>query len=266
MPCAMTHPPVPIRRLVFANRKGGCGKTTSAVNLAHALALMGRRVLLVDVDPQAHATLSMGFSPDEPRPTVFDLMNGDAAVEDIMLPVFTEGLFLLPASRDLIHMEMDAERRGVPQTRLAEKLSSISVPLEYIVIDPPPSLGNLAVNALAAAVEVLIPMPMHFLAMEGLAEMMRLIYTINATWNPDLRLLGIVPTFFNPSTKIAREISADIERNFGTDKLLPGIRQNITLAEAPGYGKSVLEYAPKSIGAEDYRLLAQMLDEMGGGS
>ena len=252
-----------LRRIVFANRKGGCGKTTTAVNVAHALALLNHRVLLVDIDPQAHATLSLGISPDEPRPTVFDLLNGTAAAADVIMPTFAEKLLLMPAARDLIHLELNADPFQGHQTRLAEKLTALPPDLAYIVIDPPPSVGSLSINALTASREVFIPMPMHFLAMEGLAEMMRLIYTVNASWNPDLRLGGIVPTFLNPNTRIAREITGDIQQMFGEGKLLAGIRQNITLAEAPGYGKSVLEYAPKSIGADDYRLLAHQIDHMG---
>ncbi|MBF0242804.1 MAG: ParA family protein [Desulfamplus sp.] len=251
------------RKIVFANRKGGCGKTTTAVNVAHALAMQNRRVLLVDVDPQAHATLSFGISPDEKRRNLFHLLKGDVSVLDIMLPTFSDNLFLIPASRDLIELEISLDTPSFNQTSLAEHLLTLqteSVKLDYIIIDPPPSVGILSINALVAAREVFIPMPMHFLAMEGLAEMMRMIYTINASWNSDLRLSGIIPTFLNPNTKIAKEITTDIQNTFGADKLYPGIRQNITLAEAPGYGKSVLAYAPKSIGSDDYKVLAQRID------
>lgn len=255
-------PTSPMRLIVFANRKGGCGKTTTAVNVAHALALQKRRVLLVDLDPQAHTTLSLGFSPDHKRPTVLDLIRGDASVAEIMLPTLADDLFLLPAARDLLSLETDSRHQSGLPTRLAEQLLTFPMGMEYMIIDPPPSMGNLTVSALTAVREVYIPMPMHFLAMEGLAEMMRLIYMVNASWNADLRLGGIIPTFLNPHTRIAREISAEIQQNFGAAKLLPGIRQNITLAEAPGYGKSVLAYAPRSIGAEDYRVLAKVIDEV----
>lgn len=260
MPVVSTQADLPVRRIVIANRKGGCGKTTTAINLAHALVLRGRQVLLMDADPQAHATLSLGISPDDPRPAMYHLLTGKAAMAEIILPVLEEGLYLLPACRDLIHLEMDAAPVAGHQTRMAEMTETFPMALDYVIIDPPPSTGNLMINALVAATDVLIPMPLHFLAMEGLAEMMRLIYTVNATWNADLRLLGIVPTFLNPQTRIAREITTEIAQNFGTDKLFAGIRQNINLAEAPGYGKSVLAHAPRSIGAEDYRVLAAAID------
>jgi chromosome partitioning protein len=252
-----------VRSIVFANRKGGCGKTTTAVNVAHALVNRGRQVLLVDMDPQAHTTLSLGISPDSLPASVCDLLSGDIPHDQVVLQTHVPNLFLIPSSRNLTRMEIEPASQQITETALAEHLALHVRSVDYVIIDLPPAVGMLSISALVAAREVFIPMPMHFLAMEGLAEMMRLIYMTNARWNPRLRLQGIIPTFFNKNTRIAREICLEIIRNFGEDKLMPGIRMNVSLAEAPGSGTTIFEYAPKSIGANDYDLLADRIEMMG---
>ena len=252
-----------MRSIVFANRKGGCGKTTTAVNVAHALVNRGRQVMLVDMDPQAHATLSLGISPDSLPASVYDLLSGNMPHDRVVLQTLVPGLFLIPSSRNLTRMEIEPASHRITETALAEHLTQHARSVDYIIIDMPPAVGMLSISALVAAREVYIPMPMHFLAMEGLAEMMRLIYMINARWNPRLRLQGIIPTFFNRNTRIAREICMDIIQNFGEEKLMPGIRLNVSLAEAPGSGTTIFKYAPKSIGAVDYDLLADRIEMLG---
>jgi len=252
-----------MRSIVFANRKGGCGKTTTAVNVAHALVNRGRQVMLVDMDPQAHTTLSLGISPDSLPASVYDLLSGDMPHDRVVLQTHVPGLSLVPSSRSLTRMEIEPASHRITETALAEHLTQHARSFDYIIIDLPPAVGMLSISALVAAREVYIPMPMHFLAMEGLAEMMRLIYMINARWNPRLRLQGIIPTFYNKNTRIARDICQEIIRNFGRDKLMPGIRMNVSLAEAPGSGSTIFEYAPKSIGAIDYALLADRIEMLG---
>lgn len=248
------------RFIVFANRKGGCGKTTTAVNVAHCLAMKKKKTLLIDLDPQAHSTISLGKNTHgQNNPSIVTLLNGKKTLNDIIVPTNIDGLSLAPSSRDLISFELEASSRKGSENILSEKLSGTVNRFDFIVFDPPPTIGLLTVSALVAGREVYIPMPMHFLAMEGLAEMMRLIYTLNATCNPDLRLCGVIPTFYNKSTRIAKEIAGDIIKNFGKENLLPGIRMNVSLAEAPGHGKSVLEYAPNSAGAVDYTALADSI-------
>ncbi len=252
-----------VRSIVFANRKGGCGKTTTAVNVAHALVNRGRRVLLVDMDPQAHTTLSLGISPDSLPAGVYDLLSGNISHDRVVLQTHIPCLFLIPSSRNLTRMEIEPASHQITETALAEHLTQHTRSIDYVIIDLPPAVGMLSISALIAAREAYIPMPMHFLAMEGLAEMMRLIYMINARWNPKLRLQGIIPTFFNKNTRIAREICREIIQTFGKDKLMPGIRMNVSLAEAPGSGNTIFEYAPKSIGAMDYDLLADRIEMLG---
>ena len=248
------------RFIVFANRKGGCGKTTTAVNVAHALAKKQKTILLLDVDPQAHATISLGNTEGTRNPGLYQLLRGESELKDVIVPTSLERVSLIPSSRHLINFEAEFSCQEGSVIRLSEKLSGKVSEFDYVIFDPPPSAGLLMMSALAAAQEVYIPMQMHFLNLEGLAEMVRLIYTVNAAWNPNLRLAGIIPTFFNKNTRIAKEIMEDIATHLGEDKLLPGIRMNISLTEAPGHGKSVLEYAPESSGASDYIELADRID------
>ena len=248
------------RFIVFANRKGGCGKTTTAVNVAHALAMEGQKVLLIDADPQAHATIALGIPPLSRKCHILHLLREEAPFNDAVFQTHIPGVCLIPASRELGSFELDFSSRTGSETLLSESLYEDAPGFDYLIFDPPPTAGLLTVSTLVAAHEVFIPMQMHFLAMEGLAEIMHLIYTVNATHNANLQLSAIIPTFFNKKTRLAREITEDIVKNFGADKLLPGIRMNISLAEAPGHGKSIFEYAPQSCGAQDYLEVAHKID------
>ncbi len=248
------------RFIVFANRKGGCGKTTTAVNVAHALAMRGKKVLLIDADPQAHATIALGVPPLSRKCHILHLLREGAPFSDAVFNTHIPGVCLIPASRELGSFELDFSSRKGSESLLSECLYEEAAAFDYLIFDPPPTVGLLTISTLVAAQEVFIPMQMHFLAMEGLAEMMQLIYTINATHNANLSLGAIIPTFFNKNTRLAREITEDIVKNFGAEKLLPGIRMNISLAEAPGHGKSIFEYAPQSSGAADYLEVANRID------
>lgn len=280
------------RYIVFANRKGGCGKTTTAVNIARIFSINRKKVLLVDLDPQAHATLSLSINPDPERPNIYHLLNKKASFSDVVQMVCPESqtvinpqnfsknllstdsttadfknyessigrLYIIPSSRNLSVVETADPKFSADELYLAEILHANALEFDYVFIDPPPSVGILSVSALVAAKEAYIPMPMHFLAMEGLAEMTRLIYQINAAWNPELKLCGIIPTFYNKNTRITKEIASDIIKTFGADRLAPPIRQNVALAESPGHGCSIFEYAPDSIGADDYKTLAVFIE------
>ncbi len=239
------------RIIVFANRKGGCGKTTTAVNTAHALTTHGR-VLLIDMDAQAHVSIIFA-SASPPQNTILEVLEDRLALTEAIFPSRIAGLELIYSSRNLGAYELGADPDDEQALVLAEQIALVQSLYDYIIIDPPPTLGILMVASLVAAKEVFIPMPMHFLAMEGLAEMMQVIYRLNASYNPVLRLSGIVPTFYNRKTKIAQKISEEIRASFGAEIMMPGIRSNITLAEAPAYKKTIFEYAPKSHGAVDYR-------------
>jgi chromosome partitioning protein len=225
------------------------------VNVAHALTAHGR-VLLIDIDAQAHASIILGAVP-ETHITILEVLENSLPLQDAINPSRIAGLDIVYSSRNLGAYELSAGGNDEQSLILAEQVATIQSSYDYIVIDPPPTLGILMVTSLIAAREVYIPMPMHFLAMEGLAEMMQVIYRLNASLNPTLRLSGIVPTFYNQKTKIARKISAEIKVNFGAKMIMPGIRNNITLAESPAYKQTIFEYAPKSHGAVDYRNLVE---------
>ncbi|MBF0101271.1 MAG: ParA family protein [Desulfobacterales bacterium] len=252
------------RRITFSNRKGGCGKTASAVNVAAALALLGRKVLLIDCDAQAHASISLGFFPYNTQKSLYDLLIGtySSVLNVVQQSNFIKNLFVLPATSQLAAFELEFAGHTEARFRLSQLLlAKDASEFDYILMDPPPTVGLLSLMTLVSAKEVVIPVQLHFLGMEGLAEMVRYVYQVNATINPDIRITGIIPTFYNQSTRLAKNILDEIEKTMGKDIVLPPIRQNVSIAEAPSFGKCVLEYAPKSIGSEDFKRLAQLLDQ-----
>jgi len=249
------------RTIVFANRKGGCGKTTTAVNVAHGLSFHGR-VLFIDMDAQAHASTILASRVFSSGFTITEVLEQKIMVEHAIEKTRIDNLFIVRSSRDLGAYELVAGVKEESAMALVEQLRSLAEQYDFIIIDPPPTLGILMVVSLVAAQEVYIPMPLHFLAVEGLAEMMQVIYRLNAGFNPDLHLAGIIPTFFNKKTRTAQEIGNEIKTNFGDHILLPGIRNNINLAESPAYKQTIFEYAPKSIGAEDYTKLITIIEKV----
>lgn len=253
------------RRIVFANRKGGSGKTVTSVNVAAGLALAGNRVLLVDCDPQAHSSLSLGLSPYTTRNTLYDLLAGsDSSLKPFIKPLESpSGLAVLPASGQLAAYELEHSHDPAARSRLATLLLSTreTADFDYILLDVPPNVGLLTIMAMVLAREIIIPMQTHFLAMEGLAEMVRFVYQINATLNPDLVISGIVPTFYTHNTKLGRRVLQELEKNFGPEVILPPVRQNINLAEAPSFGQSIFAYAPSSHGAKDYQAIVARLEK-----
>jgi len=249
------------RIIVFANRKGGCGKTTTAVNVAHGLAAQNS-VLFIDMDAQAHASTILAVHPSPSNSTITQVLEQSIPIDRAIENTRVENLSIIRSSRDLGSYELVAGVKEDSAMVLGEQITPLAAQYDYILIDPPPTLGILMVTSLVAAREVFIPMPLHFLAMEGLAEMMQVIYRLNAGFNPDLRLAGIIPTFFNKKTKTARKIGEEIQTNFGPHMLLPGIRNNIKLAESPAFKQTIFEYAPKSIGASDYNRLVTTIKKV----
>jgi len=246
------------RIIVFANRKGGCGKTTTAVNVAHGLCSFGS-VLFIDMDAQAHASTILASKLSAEGYSINDVLEQKIMINQTIEKTRIDNFFIIRSSRDLGSYELTAGMKEDSAIVLSEQLTPLAAQYDFIIIDPPPTLGILMVISLVAAREVYIPMPLHFLAMEGLAEMMQVIYRLNAGFNPDLRLAGIIPTFFNKKTRTARKIGDEIKMNFGRHMLLPGIRNNIKLAESPAFKQTIFEYSPKSIGALDYKKLIAMI-------
>ena len=260
-----------MRSIAVINQKGGVGKTTTAVNLAAALAANGRRVCVVDLDPQAHATLHLSAALDgvEPPHSVYDLLVGDATLADVRTQA-GENLWLVNAHIDLAAVEIELAALEGRELILRRKLEQDSLELDYLVIDCPPSLGILTLNALSAAEEVLIPLQPHFLALHGLSKLLETIQWAAGRVNPRLRLAGVVLCMYESATRLAAEVAGDVEEFLkrARDQSTPWseakvfttrIRRNIRLAEAPSFGKSILEYAPESHGAEDYLCLAEEL-------
>ncbi|WLE98453.1 MAG: ParA family protein [Candidatus Electrothrix communis] len=246
------------RVIAFANRKGGSGKTTSATNCAHGLSKKGT-VLFIDMDAQAHASTILTAGNVQCTVTVTDVLRKESSIEKAIYKSRLPGLSILPSSRDLGSYELESGVDPKSAVALADLLSPLLTQYDYIILDPPPTLGGLMITSLAAANEVYIPMQFHFLAMEGLAEMMRVIYRLNAEINPALHLAGIIPTFFNRQFKTSRKIYREIATNFGDNMILPAIRNNIKLAEAPAYGQTIFEHSPGSIGAIDYKKLVEAI-------
>ncbi len=248
------------RIIVFANRKGGCGKTTTAVNVAHGLCAYGS-VLLIDMDAQAHASTILALPSFSENTGITRVLEQTLPMDEAIEKTRIKNLFIIRSSRGLGSYELVAGAKEDSALTLAEQITPFTTQYDFIIIDPPPTLGILMVISLVAAREVYIPMHLHFLAMEGLAEMMQVIYRLNAGLNPDLHLAGIIPTFFNKKTCTAREIGDEIKTNFGKHMLLTGIRNNIKLAESPAFKKTIFEYSPKSIGAQDYKKLITTINQ-----
>ncbi|MGE5391335.1 MAG: ParA family protein [Deltaproteobacteria bacterium] len=256
--------------IVIANRKGGSGKTTTSVNLAAGLAKRGWRVLVVDVDSQAQATTSCGIIPAQQTISVYELLQGVAAGQS-MSPGLGKTIIknghpfdLLPSRADLSALEIEVSHHDNAQFLLRDLLLIVDNDYDYILIDSAPSLGLITVNSLVAAQQLIIPVEANFLSMDGLAQMIQILYRINLELNPDLRLLGIVPVKCDLRTNLARSVLDEIKKNFGTDKLLPPIRNDIKLAEAPSFGQTIFEYAPACRGAKDYDALSAAILRKGG--
>ena len=255
-----------MRSIAVINQKGGVGKTTSAVNLSAALAEGGKRVCLIDLDPQAHASLHLGITALDDEPSMYEVLCGDASLRQARRQV-TETLSVVPANLDLAAAELELAGEVGREMILRDRLGEDDEPFDYLILDCPPSLGVLTVNALVAVHEVFLPLQPHFLALHGLSKLLRTIEVVSRRLNSELRLSGVVLCMYDSNTRLAAEVSTDIDEFFaagkGSRRLLQRakffdtrVRRNIRLAEAPSFGQSIFQYAPSSNGALDYRALA----------
>ena len=240
----------------IANQKGGVGKTTTAVSLAAALAIAERSTLLIDIDAQCSATKALGLKPG-PAGDMYSVLAGEAALSEILVPTELQHLSVAPASRDLVGIELEMVTSEGREARLKKALESVRDRFQFILIDCPPSLGLLTVNALAAADGLLIPVQCEYLALEGVSQMVETLQRIQAALNPDLVLDGVLLTMFDERTNLARQVVNDLREYFKEKVYKTVIPRNIRLGEAPSFGRPIMLYDIRSKGSETYLNLAR---------
>ena len=249
------------RVLALANQKGGVGKTTTAVNLSVFLARSGHRTLLVDIDPQANATSSLGVDKLALQGTVYDALAGERPVTECLLRDVRSGLDLLPANGMLAGAEVELVGAPRREFRLRDALEPVVGEYEVVLIDCPPSLGLLTVNALTAAREVIIPIQCEYLALEGLVQLVNTLDLIKRRLNPPLDVFGVLMTMFDARTRLAAQVVQEVRRFFPRRMFRTIIPRTVRLAEAPSYGKAIFEYDPSSRAAQAYAELGRELLE-----
>jgi chromosome partitioning protein len=254
------------RIVAVVNQKGGVGKTTTAVNLAAGVAAAGHKVLLVDFDPQGNCSSAVGYPKDKIERSVYEAIIGDASFADIVVPTDITTLFLAPANMDLVGAEVELINADGREMYLARNLASVADQYEYVIVDCPPSLGLLTVNALAAADGVVVPMQAEYFALEGLSALLTTIDRVRDSVNPRLTLDGVLFCMYDPRTNLAGQVRGEVEEHLGDKVYRTLIPRNVRLSEAPSHGKPVLLYDLRCAGCQSYLELArEFVDRAGTG-
>jgi len=250
-----------MKKIVFCNQKGGVGKTTSTVNVAASFARQGQHVLLVDLDPQGNAGSGVGLNKHRIEKSIYHSLIGQTPLRDIILTTSMENLAIAPANRDLVGADIELMQAFSRETKLKNTLKTVEDDFDYCLIDCPPSLSLLTVNALTAADEVIIPVQTEYYALEGISELMNTISLIRDNLNPDLRVGGIILTMYDSRNNLANQVVEEI-RTYFKDKVFQNIiPRNVRLSECPSHGLPICLYDPKSRGAESYDALSQEIHQ-----
>lgn len=249
--------------IAIANQKGGVGKTTTAINLAACLALEGRRTLLVDIDPQGNSTTGLGVDRAQVAASLYHVLDGTRSVGEAICQTEVPELLMIPATKDLVGAEVELVNTERREYRLKDALASVVAQYDYVLLDCPPSLGLLTLNALTAADSLLIPIQSEYYALEGLSALLETMNLVQKGLNPALHLEGIIITMFDSRNRLSHQVVEEIRAHF-PDKMFNAIvRRNVRLSESPSYGKPICLYDPTSTGALDYRELAKELINRG---
>jgi chromosome partitioning protein len=249
--------------MAVANQKGGVGKTTTAVNLGAALAELGYRVLVVDLDPQGNATTGLGVNPRNLEHSVYDVIMHDTPIEDCIEPTSLRNLFVVPSTIDLAGAEIELVPTFNREQKLKKALDRLDGEFEFTLIDCPPSLGLITINGLAAASEVIVPIQCEYYALEGLGQLLRNVNLVQGNLNPGLEVSAIVLTMYDARTKLAEQVAGEVRKHFGAKVCRAIVPRTVRLSEAPSFGQPIIVFDPSSRGALAYRELAK---EVSGGA
>ena len=245
------------RTIVIANQKGGVGKTTTAINLSASLAESGKKILLIDMDPQGNSTSGLGIEKDEKEYTIYELLLGECSIEDCLSESICKDLIVVPSNINLAAVEIELIGTDGKEFILRDSVSSIKDKYDFILIDCPPSLNVLTINAMCTADTVLVPIQCEYYALEGLSQLMHTIELVKERLNPDLEIEGVVFTMYDARTNLSLEVVENVKGNLNQNIYKTIIPRNVRLAEAPSYGMPITKYDTKSTGAESYRMLAE---------
>lgn len=248
------------RIIAIINQKGGSGKTTTTVNLGGYLANFNKKVLVIDLDPQANSTIHLGLKPHEIKQNIYDVMTNGVSLNDVIVQTEIKNLKISPASINLSGVEIELAGIVGREMVLKDALDNIATDYDYIIIDCPPSLSLLTINALTVAKEIIIPVQTEFFALEGMGKLVNTVEIVKQRLNRGLQITGILPTMFDTRTNLSREVIEKIKEYFGDKVYETKIRKNIKLAEASSHGKPILLYDPRSAGAEDYESFSKEVD------